>query len=219
MATGALTGPPAFGPVDNEPQNRASSPSLSDSGRCMAFEARGHNAFTGAAGDMRTGYVYVIAGECPTPAPGGSPPPAAGHQSKPAISGAWLLRERFRVGKKATAKRARVARRTPAGTAFRFRLSAGADLTIALQRRTAGRRAGGACRKLRKRPACVRYVTRGTLTRRGLAANRRSVAFSGRIGRKALRPGPYRATLRAQPGGHVPPGPRRVPGRAAVGRG
>jgi Tol biopolymer transport system component len=200
MATGALSGPPAFGLGVPGPYG-AKSPSLSDDGRCLAFDALGHNAFAGTAGDFRTGYVYVIAGGCPTP--GGSPPPAGGKPSKPAITGASLLHKRFRVGKRATAKRASVARRrTPKGTAFRFRLSAAADLTITVQRRVRGRRAGGACRKptrkLRKRPACVRFVKRGTLTRRGLAAKRHSIAFSGRVGRKALKPGRYRATLRAR---------------------
>ena len=61
MATGALAGPPAFGLIDNEPQNFAISPSISDDGRCLAFHARGHNAFTGAAGDITTAYVYVLA--------------------------------------------------------------------------------------------------------------------------------------------------------------
>ena len=129
MATGALSGPPAFGLVDNEPQNRASSPSLSDGGGCMAFEARGHNAFTGAAGDIRTGYVHVIAGECPVPAAAGSPAPAGGQQSKPAITGASLLRKRFRVGKKSTAKRAR----SP-GARGRARRSASASARVPTSR-------------------------------------------------------------------------------------
>jgi Tol biopolymer transport system component len=200
MATGAVSGPPAFGLADNAPQNRAARPSLSDDGRCLAFEARGHNAFTGTAGDFRTAYVYVIAGNCPTP--GGGGPAAADQPPKPVISGASLLRKRFRVGRKATAKRASLARNTRAGTAFRFRLSADADVTIALQRRAAGRRARGRCRKpshkLAKRPRCVRYVKRGTLVRTGLGAKRHSIAFSGRIGRRALEAGRYRATLRAR---------------------
>jgi hypothetical protein len=37
--------------------------------------------------------------------------------------------------------------------------------------------------------------------RGGLAAGRHSIAFSGRIGRKALRPGRYRATLVARNAG------------------
>jgi hypothetical protein len=202
MATLALSGPPAFGLVANEPQNRAGGPSLSDDGRCLAFTAIGHNAFTGTAGDFDTAYVYVLAGGCPTvQAPPGVVPPAA-QPSRPVISRASLLRKRFRVGKKATAKRAVAARRAKAGTAFRFGLSTAADVTITIRRKAAGRRAGGTCRKpsrkLRKRPACTRFVKRGALVRSGRAAGRHRVAFSGRIGRKALRPGRYRATLVAR---------------------
>ena len=203
MATGALSGPPAFGLVDNRPQNSADSPSLSDDGHCLAFSAAGHNAFTGAGGDIRTGYVYVVSGACPKPAPPAGPaPPVAGQASKPAITGASLLRKRFRVGRRPTAKRAAAARRAKPGTAFRFDLSARADVTIALHRRAAGRRAGGRCRKpaprLRKRPACVRLLARGKLVRAGRAEGRHSIAFSGRVGRRALPRGRYRATLRAR---------------------
>lgn len=49
-------------------------------------------------------------------------------------------------------------------------------------------------RKLRHARRCTRIVTRGTLTRLShQGANR--VAFSGRIGSRALRPGRYQATL------------------------
>ncbi len=67
MASGALSGPPAFGVVDGSPQDGASVPALSDDGQCMAFVARGHNAATGAAGDFATAYMYVVSGECPKP--------------------------------------------------------------------------------------------------------------------------------------------------------
>jgi hypothetical protein len=40
-------------------------------------------------------------------------------------------------------------------------------------------------------------VRGGTLTRRNLDAGRGRIGFSGRIGRRALRPGRYRATLTA----------------------
>jgi hypothetical protein len=51
--------------------------------------------------------------------------------------------------------------------------------------------------KLRKKRACVRYVPAGTLTRSKLAAGPHSTPFSGRIGKRALKPGSYRATLMA----------------------
>ena len=205
MATGALSGPPAFGIAGGNSQNRAVLPSLSDDGQCMAFHALGHNQFTGAAGDFRTDYVYVISGLCPKPLPpaGGAPPPGAGQAAKkPSITGASMRRKRFRVGKKPTKRRVLAAAK--AGTAFRFTLSDAADVTITIQRRTAGRRSGGSCKKptrrLRKRPACVRYVKKGALVR-GLAAGRHSIAFSGRIGRKALKPARYRAVIVARNAG------------------
>jgi Tol biopolymer transport system component len=203
MATGAVSGPPAFGLTDIDPQSLAIHPSISDDGQCLAFHARGHNAFTGPAGDTVTPYVYVRSGGCPSaPAGGGGPGPVVTPAAKAAITRASLLRKRFRVGRQATAKRAAAARRAKAGTAFRFDLSAPADVTITIARRAPGRRAGGTCRKparkLRKRPACVRFVRRGALVRTGLAVKRHRVAFSGRIGRKALKPGRYRATLVAR---------------------
>lgn len=48
-------------------------------------------------------------------------------------------------------------------------------------------------RKLR----CTRYRASGVLTRRNLAAGKRSVAFSGRIGSKALKVGAYRVQIGA----------------------
>lgn len=225
-ATGALSGPPAFGLVDIQPQTRAYGPSLSADGQCMAFAARGHNAITGAAGDIDTLYVHVLAGACPKPLPDDSRPPVTpisdrpGAAVKPVVSKASLLRKRFRVGKGATAvtaavqeaiaeasasKRGKAKKKkrkpTPAGTAFRFTLNTRANVAIAIERKTRGRKVGKQCRratrKLRKRKACVRWVKAGTLKRNGSAAGRRTVAFSGRIGRKALAPGSYRATIKA----------------------
>ncbi len=134
------------------------------------------------------------------PIPGKSPSaqrPSTGRSN----TGATLLRKRFRVAGKATA---RVAARKPGakkGTAFRFTLSESATVRIAIERRQTGRRRGGKCvkptRALRAAKRCTRFVKTGTLTRRDLAAGKRSVAFSGRIGRKALKPGSYRAVLTA----------------------
>jgi hypothetical protein len=63
-----------------------------------------------------------------------------------------------------------------------------------------GRRVGTRCvaptRRLRRRRGCTRFVRAGTLTR-ALPAGRRSIAFSGRTGRRALRVGSYRAVVTA----------------------
>jgi len=89
------------------------------------------------------------------------------------------------------------------GTAFRYTLSDPARVKIAIVQRLPGRRRGKRCvaptRKLRKARGCPRLIGKGTLTRishKGL--NR--IAFSGRIGSKALAPGRYQATLTASDG-------------------
>jgi len=92
-------------------------------------------------------------------------------------------------------------RRIHSGTAFRFRLSEPATVRIAIDRAGRGRKRGKRCLKpsrgLQHARRCTRYVAVGSLTRRGLKAGRHRIPFSGRIGRRALRPGPYRARLTA----------------------
>jgi hypothetical protein len=119
--------------------------------------------------------------------------------SHPALRRLSMLRRRFAPSSAATPV---VARRVPRGSAFRFRLSEAATVRIAIQRARPGRRVGRRC--VRPRPSltharrCTRWVRAGrTLVRRDLAAGARRIAFSGRIGRRALRRGRHRATLRA----------------------
>jgi hypothetical protein len=81
----------------------------------------------------------------------------------------------FAVGVKATALSG--ARRVPVGTTFRFRLSEAATARIRIQRKR-GRR----------------WKTVGTLKRRASTKPKR-VKFSGRLRRKALKAGRYRAVL------------------------
>jgi hypothetical protein len=118
-------------------------------------------------------------------------------RTPPLISAFRMTRRRFAVGPHATPRSA--ARRR--GGAFRFRLSERAKVTIKIARRTSGRRVGRRCLRptprLRKRRSCVRYVSAGTLTRRHGRSGLNTVRFSGRVGRKALKRGRYRATLRA----------------------
>jgi hypothetical protein len=95
------------------------------------------------------------------------------------------------------------ARETPVvavarGTTFRFALSEDARVVFTIHRVAPGRRVGGRCVKQtarnRSKRACKRYVKP-----RRFAANAKAGAnrkrFSGRIGRRALAPGSYRATL------------------------
>lgn len=144
-------------------------------------------------------------------APGGGPAPRAPDGGgalpdtiRPVLGGLSLSPASFAVGKGATARLA-VARRPPArrGTRIRFTLSEAARVTLTFERRAAGLRSRGRCvaptRALRRAraKACARFVKAGTLVRRGGVRGTNTVAFSGRIGRTALRAGRHRVTVSA----------------------
>ena len=114
----------------------------------------------------------------------------------PAISRLRMLRKRFAVAKKRTAKSARRAKR---GSAFLFTLSEDARTSIAIARALPGRRSGKRCVKPRKRlkRRCTRYRVVSTLTRTKTKQGANRIAFSGRIGARRLKPGRYRATVGA----------------------
>jgi hypothetical protein len=118
----------------------------------------------------------------------------------PSVSRFSMSRRRFRVGPRRTARVA-AARRTSRGTTFRFRLSERATVRIAIERGRPGRRVAGRCRpaarRVRRRRPCIRYIAVETLVRRNTAAGRRTLSFSGRIGRRALRRGRHRAVITA----------------------
>jgi CSLREA domain-containing protein len=86
------------------------------------------------------------------------------------------------------------------GTVFSFGLDQPANVKIAIQALSSGRRIKGRCRpaspKLRSKHRCTRTITVHTLTRTGHAGVNK-VAFSGRIAGRALRPGRYRAVFTA----------------------
>ncbi|HEV7459398.1 MAG TPA: PQQ-dependent sugar dehydrogenase [Solirubrobacteraceae bacterium] len=137
-------------------------------------------------------------------ADGGAPVPPGGAQSRgavrrtpaPAITHLAMTRRRFAVASRPTAIRAA----TPRGSAFVYRLSRSATVTIVVDQLLAGRRVGRRClapARRRRGRACTRSRRRGTLIRSAGAGVART-AFSGRIGRRALPPGRYRATLRAR---------------------
>ncbi len=144
--------------------------------------------------------------------PGCAGPPlvgAAASARAPLISDARLTNRRFRVGRRATAISAR---RPPLGTTFHFALSAAARLQIAITRSLAGLRHGHSCLApsagLRRMHAgrCTRTLTVAVLTRGGEREGADSVAFSGRIGHRALPAGAYRAVLSARnPAGRSTP--------------
>lgn len=120
-------------------------------------------------------------GEPPAP-PGGLPAPA-----RPAVSALRLTPRAFRV-----------APRRPAGTRVRFRASHAGTAVLRVLRPRPGRVRARRCvvpaRASRVARRCTRYVGLGALRRR-VAAGSRVVRFTGRLGRRALRPGRYRLTV------------------------
>jgi streptogramin lyase len=139
----------------------------------------------------------------------------------PVVSKLRLSAKRFRVGKQRTAIAARKkgkrrgAKRVPVGTTIRFSLNTAADVRISFERRAAGRRNDGRCVKpkprLRSKKRCTRWVKAGrALTRDGLKPGAQRIAFSGRIGRKALKPGSYRLTVVATSATGANSKPRRA---------
>ena len=116
------------------------------------------------------------------------------------IAGLKVTPKRFRVAKARTllVSQNRRGRRAAAGTRIRFRLNDVATVRMRIERRLAGRRSGRRCvvpkPKLRSRKRCARFIRRGVIVRRNLAAGTQRIAFSGRIGGKALQPGRYRLT-------------------------
>ncbi|MDQ6849099.1 MAG: hypothetical protein M3070_03775, partial [Actinomycetota bacterium] len=86
------------------------------------------------------------------------------------------------------------------GTAFKYTLSEPATVKLVIAERLPGRHQGKRClaptRKLRKAKSCTRTITIGTLTRTS-HQGADTLAFTGRIGSKALKPARYQATLTA----------------------
>jgi hypothetical protein len=115
----------------------------------------------------------------------------------PVLSKLTLTARRFRVSRRATALGAA---RVRVGTTIRFRLSERARVRLPVERARAGRRVGRSCRTptraLRRKRRCTRYVRRGVIVRTGRAGANR-VAFSGRLGKRALPPGAYRLVAQA----------------------
>lgn len=120
------------------------------------------------------GGVAQPTGETPGSGQAGDAP---ADRSAPQVSGVGLAPTRFRIARRGTATVARARR----GTRIRYSLSEPAAVTLRFQR--AGR--GG------------RWAGAGTLRRSAFAGASR-VAFSGRIGRRALRPGRYRLIVEAR---------------------
>src|SRR4051812_10813130 len=141
------------------------------------------------------GAVTVLRnGSVPPASPPPVTPPGAVDTLAPVISGLTLTNHAFRVGRGSTA----IAAAAPRGTTIRYRLSEAAKVTIAFARNAPGRRSGRRCvapvRKLRRAKRCTRSIGEGRLVRAS-GPGAVSIAFSGRIGKRALAVGRHRMTL------------------------
>ncbi len=199
-ATGELSGPPAFGQFSNNQGSFA--PSISDNGQCLAFVASGFNPVSGDLSDLRGGYVNVVSGTCTDPRQNEVVEPP---KVKPKLTKVRLTNKKFAVGKKKTAKvsakKKRKAKGAKRGTKVKFTLNTDASVTIRIEKKAKGRKVKGKCRKVtRKNKAkkkCPRFVKAGKLVRKTGKKGANSVAFSGRIGNKKLKPGRYRVVITA----------------------
>jgi len=198
---------------DGDTTKAANRPTIAyNSARCdyMAAWGTGNNRF-GNAQEWEIFGRRVAASPCPPP----PPPPAVTPNAIPSVLGVSMLRRVFAVAKAPTplvvAQRRRRAKR---GSEFRYTVSEPVRVTIRIERAAKGKRVGRRCRRpssrLRKRRNCTRYVRAGTLTRNIKAAGRVRTRFTGRIGRRALKPARYRATIQATDAAGARSGPRRI---------
>jgi DNA-binding beta-propeller fold protein YncE len=141
-----------------------------DAAREVAVSPDGKSVYVGSGLSNSVAHFRV-------PDPPGGTPPGGSDTLAPTISRLSLTNRRFRVGRRRTPL---AAGRVPVGTTFRYRLSESATVKITIQRRRGGRwrRAG-------------RALTRAAVP------GRNRLRFSGRIGRRALRAGVYRARFGA----------------------
>jgi hypothetical protein len=136
----------------------------------------------------------------------------SGDTTAPVLLSASLSPKTFAVNRKGAAETP-VAAKAKRGTTFRYRLSEAARVVFTIQHATRGRKVGRTCRKPtranRRKRACTRYVAAGRFAIQA-PAGANSKRFSGRIGRRALPPGRYRAVLVATDGAGNRSSPKRL---------
>jgi hypothetical protein len=177
---------------------RAGSPLIDtgDPATPQGSDLDGNPLVTDGNGD-RTARRDKGAFEAPTVPPSGGQPGGGGTDSQPPVISSFRATPAvFRIARAGTA----VAARSHAGTQFRYTLSEAARVTLTIRQALPGRRHAGRCVRatsaLRHAARCTRYRTVGTLRRTGKrGAN--AVAFTGRIGRRALVAGSYQAVISA----------------------
>ncbi len=157
-------------------------------GGCVAFTSASANLGDGFGSlDFDAVHLRAVRGDCPPPAPpsAGPGPGAAGARlaAPPAVLRRLALRpKRFHVG----------GRR--GGTRISFTLDRAASVTLGFDRLKPGRRVKGRCRaRARRGRRCTIVARAGSLVVNG-RAGANGIAFSGRLGRRALPRGRYRLT-------------------------
>ena len=124
-----------------------------------------------------------------------SPGVAAAKRSRPTVTKFSFSPSTFSVGA------ARTATSGQRATTIAFTLSRRSTVKITFARKVKGRLSKSRRRcvksspKLAKRRACTRYAAVGKTVRSNLAPGKRTLAFSGRVGGRALPTGRYRATI------------------------
>ncbi len=140
------------------------------------------------------GGTFTDSGSAPCHGPPGAalpPPPPPRDTTAPVISRLKVSPARFQIspGRRRAVKR---------GTVFSYRLSEAATVTFTIRRKFKGRKVSGRCvrarRVNRRKPSCVGYRRVGSFVQTAVAG-RNTRRFMGRIGRKWLHPGSFRATL------------------------
>ncbi len=129
------------------------------------------------------------------------PPAPSSDISAPTISGFKLAPKRFKPAPKGR-------------SSFRFRLSEPAGVKIKIERARPGRKVGKRCKKptpkLAKRPRCKRFTGVGERNFQSRSAGANKIAFNGKLSGRVLRPGSYRATIKATDAAGNRSAPRRA---------
>jgi hypothetical protein len=119
----------------------------------------------------------------------------------------------FAVKPTTRSRRKRANSHPPFGTTFRYTLSEAAHVTFTIERALPGRTSGRACRaptkRTRRSRRCTRFVTPRVFTVTA-PAGPHATKFDGHIGRTALQPGDYRATLIATDAAKRRSAPKRL---------
>jgi DNA-binding beta-propeller fold protein YncE len=167
--------------------------------RGVAVSPDGASVYTAASSGVAHFFRATPAG------PGGGSGPGGGQPGGPnAIPAARFLSARlsnrvFAVDPKGAPEKV-VSARAKKGTKFVYSLSKAARVLFRIERAAPGRKVGRSCRKPSRRnrraKSCTRYAKVGAFAQNGLAgANVKT--WSGKLGRRGLKPGSYRATLTA----------------------